>query len=235
MTIDDRLSTRGSVDAVSGATYHAGGMTDRKPSNTASLTSILLLIGLVVTCVWVWKRIPPETQDYLVERMVPLALLALVAGLFLLVIVRKVRRRWQVRQERDRLIARFEQETLPGKRLDLAFALVELNGYRLEGLERVAPALSDLFITTLKTALGDKQHRIRGMAASYLGVLQDKAVVPLLLAALEDDHAYVRASAALALGRMRAGEAKAKLTQVMQEDWDQTVRSRAREALERIV
>lgn len=235
MTIDDRLSTRGSIDAVSGATYHAGGMTDRKPSNTASLTSILLLIGLVVTCVWVWKRIPPETQDYLVERMVPLALLALVAGLFLSVIVRKVRRRWQVRQERDRLIARFERETLPGKRLDLAFALVELNGYRLEGLERVAPALRDLFITTLKTALGDKQHRIRGMAASYLGVLQDKAVVPLLLTALEDDHAYVRASAALALGRMRAGEAKSKLTQVMQEDWDQTVRSRAREALERIV
>jgi HEAT repeat protein len=51
---------------------------------------------------------------------------------------------------------------------------------------------------------------------------------------LEDDHAYVRACAALALGRMRAGEAKKKLEQVMQEDWDQTVRSRAREALERI-
>ena len=229
------LSLRASVDAVSDATYHAGGMTDRKPSNTASLTSILLLIGLVVTCVWVWKRLPPETQDYLVERMVPLALLALGTGLFLLVIVRKVLRRWKVRQERDRLIASFERETLPGKRLDLAFALVELNGYRLDGLERVAPGLRDLFIATLKTALGDKQHRIRGMAASYLGVLQDKAVVPLLLTALEDDHAYVRASAALALGRMRADEAKSKLTQVMQEDWDQTVRSRAREALERIV
>jgi len=210
-------------------------MTDRKPSSAASLTSILLIIGLVVTSVWVWKRIPLETQDYLVERMVPLALLALVAGLLLWVLVQKVRRRWKIRQERDRLMARLEREMSPGERLDLAFALVELNGYRLEGLEQVAPALRDLFITTLKTALGDKQHRIRGMAASYLGVLQDKAVVPLLLTALEDDHAYVRASAALALGRMRASEAKAKLTQVMQEDWDQTVRSRAREALERIV
>ncbi len=210
-------------------------MTDRKPSSAASLTSILLIIGLVVTSVWVWKRIPLETQDYLVERMVPLVLLALVAGLLLWVLVQKVRRRWKIRQERDRLMARLEREMSPGERLDLAFALVELNGYRLEGLEQVAPALRDLFITTLKTALGDKQHRIRGMAASYLGVLQDKAVVPLLLTALEDDHAYVRASAALALGRMRASEAKAKLTQVMQEDWDQTVRSRAREALERIV
>ena len=55
-----------------------------------------------------------------------------------------------------------------------------------------------------------------------------------LLAALEDDHAYVRASAALALGRMRAAEAKQKLMSVMQDDWDQTVRSRAREALERL-
>ncbi|TLY28011.1 MAG: HEAT repeat domain-containing protein [Nitrospirae bacterium] len=210
-------------------------MTDRKPSHAASLTSIFLLIGLVVAGVWVWKRIPPETQDDLVERMVPLALLALVTGLLLLVIVRKVRHRWQIRQERARLMARFEEETSPSQQLDLAFALVELNDYRLEGLERVAPALRDLFIVTVKTALGDKQHRIRGMAASHLGVLQDKVGVPVLLAALEDDHAYVRACAALALGRMRAGEAKAKLAHVMQEDWDQTVRSRAREALERIV
>jgi len=51
---------------------------------------------------------------------------------------------------------------------------------------------------------------------------------------LEDEHAYVRSSAALGLGRLRAGEAKEKLTTVMAEDWDQTVRSRSKEALERI-
>nr|MBI3613174.1 HEAT repeat domain-containing protein [Nitrospirota bacterium] len=90
-------------------------------------------------------------------------------------------------------------------------------------------------MATLKTALGDKQHRVRGMAASHLGALRAKEAIPLLLLALEDDHAYVRASAALALGRMRAAEAKQKLTYMMQEDWDQTVRSRAREALERII
>jgi hypothetical protein len=33
---------------------------------------------------------------------------------------------------------------------------------------------------------------------------------------------------------MRASEAKEKLTAVMEEDWDQTVRSRSKEALERI-
>jgi hypothetical protein len=36
------------------------------------------------------------------------------------------------------------------------------------------------------------------------------------------------------LGRLNAFEAKDKLTVVMQDDWDQTVRSRAREALERM-
>jgi HEAT repeat protein len=72
------------------------------------------------------------------------------------------------------------------------------------------------------------------MAASYLGVLNDKRVIPLLLQALEDEHAYVRSCAALGLGRLRASEAKEKLTTVMEEDWDQTVRSRSKEALERI-
>jgi HEAT repeat protein len=51
---------------------------------------------------------------------------------------------------------------------------------------------------------------------------------------LDDDHWWVRSQAALGLGRMRAKEAKAKLEHMATEDWDQTVRSRCREALERI-
>ena len=72
------------------------------------------------------------------------------------------------------------------------------------------------------------------MAASHLGVLQDKTVVPLLLKALEDDHAYVRSCAALGLGRLRATETRERLKTLVEEDWDQTVRSRAKEALERM-
>jgi HEAT repeat protein len=131
-------------------------------------------------------------------------------------------------------LASFERATVQEKKLEIAFALIDVNGYRAEGLESVTPALRDLFATTLQSALGDKQHRIRGMAASYLGVLNDRTVIPLLLKALEDDHAYVRSCAALGLGRLRASEAKEKLTTVMEGDWDQTVRSRSREALERI-
>jgi hypothetical protein len=225
---------RRALTAFAVPSYDAAVMIHRNHRGQANLTAALLLVGLIVACVWVWKHLPPDTQDYLMEQAVPLALLGLTGFLGLWLVGRKIRRAMKLREERQRLILRFEQEPAPDKRLDLAFTLIELNRYTREGLERVAPAMKELFVTTIKTALGDKQHRTRGMAASYLGVLQDKSVVPLLLAALEDDHAYVRASAALALGRLRADEAKAKLTTVMEEDWDQTVRSRAREALERI-
>jgi HEAT repeat protein len=72
------------------------------------------------------------------------------------------------------------------------------------------------------------------MAASYLSVVQDPSVVSILMQALDDDHWWVRSQAALGLGRMRAREAKEKLAHMATEDWDQTVRSRCREALERI-
>jgi hypothetical protein len=200
----------------------------------ANLTAILALIGLIVASVWTWKRLTPDTQDYVVEQAVPAAVAVAVAGMLGWKVVRNIQRRRARAHARHRLIARFEHETLASKRRDLAFELIEVNRYTLKGLEPIAPALVDVFVTTLKTMLGDKQHRIRGMAASYLGVLQDKQVIPILLKALEDDHAHVRACAALGLGRLKAFEAKDKLTVVMQDDWDQTVRSRAREALERM-
>jgi HEAT repeats len=199
-----------------------------------NVTAALLLVGLVVAGVWVWKRIPPEMQDYIVDYGVPAALGIMLVAMAIWLPIRSLRRRRAVRRQRERLIARFEQETTPAKRLDLAFTLIELNEYELQGLERVAEALSGVFISTLKTAVGDKQHRKRGMAASHLGVLRQQNAVPALLEALEDDHAYVRACAALGLGRMRAVEAKEKLEEKMKDDWDQTVRSRAREALERM-
>jgi HEAT repeat protein len=72
------------------------------------------------------------------------------------------------------------------------------------------------------------------MAASHPGALQDLSVVPLLVKALEDDHAYVRSCAALGLGWLRAFETHKCLKVVTEQDWDQTVRNRAREALERM-
>jgi hypothetical protein len=209
-------------------------MSTRPGSGRTNLAVIATLVGVVIAGVWVWKRLSFDSQDYVIDQAIPMAFVGLViaAGLFLL--VREINRRRGQRRERARLIAAFERATVQEKKREIAFALMEINGYRAEGLEPVTPALRDLFATTLQQALGDKQHRIRGMAASHLGVLNDRSVIPLLLKALEDDHAYVRSCAALGLGRLRASEAKEKLTTVMEGDWDQTVRSRSREALERI-
>ncbi len=209
-------------------------MARRHEQGQANVTAIAILVGLIVAGVWIWKRLPPEVQESVIDQAVPLAAGGLAVGMIVLAVIRKVRRRIAQRHERDRLIAAFQRETAQDKKLELSFALAECNAYRLEGLEAIAPALKDLWSTTLRRALGDKQHRIRGMAASHLGVLQDRSVVPLLVKALEDDHAYVRSCAALGLGRLRAVESRERLTTVMEEDWDQTVRSRAKEALQRM-
>ena len=203
-------------------------------SGQANLTAILLLLGFVVSGVWVWKRLSLDVQDFIIDQAVPLAALSLMALTAIWIIIGKVRKRLDRRKERARLIALLEKQTSSPKRLELAFTMIEVNEYRRAGLEVVAPQLQELFVTTLQRALGEKQHRVRGMAASHLGVIGDDQAVTHLLAALEDDHAYVRSSAALGLGRLRASAAKDKLAYVSKEDWDQTVRSRAREALERI-
>jgi len=197
-------------------------------------TVALLLVGLIITCVWIWKRLTPDIQDVIVEQVVPLAAVAAVVLAGVWIVVRRIRRRREIRRERAVLLAQFQRESSPDKRLDLACELVELNEYRMEGLEVVGKDFLDIFSRTLRTAVGDKQHRTRGMAASYLSVLKDPSVVPTLMTVLDDDHWWVRSQAALGLGRMRASEAKAKLAHMATEDWDQTVRSRCREALERI-
>lgn len=206
------------------------------PSEKGQLTPALLVLFviLIIAGVWIWKRLSPDTQDYLVDQAVPMAAIGIVTVLLLFIPINALRRRRAKSKERTRLLALFERATGQEKRLDLAFALLENNDYRIDGLDSVLPALKELFATTLQRALGDKQHRIRGMAASHLGALQDMSVVPLLMKALDDDHAYVRSCAALGLGRLRATEARDRLKTAMEHDWDQTVRSRAREALGRM-
>ena len=203
-------------------------------SGQANLTTILLLLGLVVSGVWVWKRLSPDMQDLIIDQALPLAALSLAIMAVAWILIGKIVKRRRRNQQRTRLIKLFESQTASDKRLTLAFAVIEVNEYRRVGLEAIASQFQELFVTTLKRALGDKQHQVRGMAASHLGVIGDDTAVAHLLAALEDDHAYVRSSAALGLGRLRASAAKDKLAYVSKEDWDQTVRSRAREALERI-
>lgn len=200
----------------------------------ATLTTVLALLILIVGAAWIWNHLDFDTQDFIIDEIIPVLLLVIVGTLFSWMTVRKIKQKKTRLKRRERLIQQFIQEKAPRKRFDLATELIELNQYKREGLERVASAMAEAFMVTFKRSLGDKQHRIRGMAASYLGIVQHRDSIPLLMKALEDDHAYVRGSAALALGRMRATEAKAKLESIMKEDWDQTVRSRSREAVERM-
>ena len=208
--------------------------TKPETSRAINLFAGLILLGLIVAGIWVWNHLNFDTQDYIVDEIIPIIGLFIVFGVGIWVGIRK----WHAHRDRlhlrDRLLERFEKESSPQKRRDLAFTIIEVNQFEAEGLESITEPMAKLFVWTLNTALGDKQHRIRGMAASYLGILQHRDSIPLLIKALEDDHAHVRANAALALGRMRAQEAKDILEEKMKEDWDQTVRSRSREAWERI-
>lgn len=209
-------------------------MTDHREQGQVHPTAIVILIGLIIAGVWIWKRLSPDTQDYIVDQAVPMAAIGLAFAVILFIPIRAVFRHRAKSQERTKLLSLFERETAQDKKLEMAFTLLEMNGYRIDGLETAVPILRELFVTTLQRALDDKQHRIRGMAASHLGALQDMSVAPLLMKALEDDHAYVRSCAALGLGRLRATDARERLKTVMEHDWDQTVRSRAKEALERM-
>jgi len=209
-------------------------MSTRTEPFGTNLVAIATVTVILIAGVWIWKRLSLDSQDYIIDQAVPMAAIGLVLAIVLFIPIRAVLRHRAKSQERAKLLTLFERETVQDKKLELAFALLEMNEYRVEGLECGIPALKELFITTLQRALGDKQHRIRGMAASHLGALQDLSVVPLLVKALDDDHAYVRSCAALGLGRLRATEARERLKTAMEHDWDQTVRSRAKEALERI-
>ncbi|MGB4994026.1 MAG: hypothetical protein WBO50_02590, partial [Nitrospira sp.] len=123
-------------------------------SGQANLTTILLLLGLVVSGVWVWKRLSPDMQDLIVDQALPLAALSLAVLTLVWILIRKIIARRKKNQQRARLIALFESQTSREKQLKLAFAVIEVNEYRSVGLESIAPQLQELFVTTLKRALG---------------------------------------------------------------------------------
>ena len=62
------------------ASYDADPMT-RRASGQANLPAIALLLGIVITAVWIWKRLSLETQDYIIEQALPIALIGVLCML----------------------------------------------------------------------------------------------------------------------------------------------------------
>src|SRR5256885_11355507 len=111
-------------------------MTSRDQDGQANLTATLLLVGLIVAVVWIWKRLPLVTQDYLVERVIPLTLLGVAVVLFVWVVARKLHRRWKDRLERDPPMIRFWREPSPRKRPGLGVWVIPPKQIKAHGLGR---------------------------------------------------------------------------------------------------
>ena len=107
--------------------YDAGPMR-RSESGNANLAAIVVLVGVIIAGVWVWKRLSLDTQGYVIDQAIPMAFAGLViaAGLFML--VRAFNRRRAQRRERAKLLAAFERATVQEKKLEIAFELIDLNG-----------------------------------------------------------------------------------------------------------
>ena len=123
-------------------------------SGQINLLAALVLVAIVVGGIWVWNHLSFDTQDIIVEEVLPIVLVVILAGVGIWIIIRNIRHRRRICEKRDRLIARFEKESSTQKRLDFAFALIELNRYELKGLESIAEPMAELFIWKLKTGLG---------------------------------------------------------------------------------
>ena len=93
----------------------------------------LLGLGLIVAGIWAWHHLNFDTQDYIVDEIIPIIGVVIILSVGIWVIWRK----WRTRQDRlrlrDRLIQRFQKEPSPQKQRDLAFTLVEVNQYKAQG------------------------------------------------------------------------------------------------------
>ena len=77
------------------------------PPGQVNITAALLLVGAVVAGVWIWKRLSPDLQDYVVDYAVPTIVFVGTVTWGIWLMIRTVRRRRALRRERARLITRF--------------------------------------------------------------------------------------------------------------------------------
>ncbi len=187
---------------------------------------VAILVGFLL-----WSVFPPAWKDFL--KSGPWGIVAaFVAGAIVLVsIVRGVLQRREHKKTHDRVAKVFREATDPALQKRAALWLVDHDRNYPERLADAGPGLFDVLLRIMKT---DAEKLDRTCAANGLGVLGDPRAIGPLLAATNDEYAFVRAEAALALGKLKATEAENRLREMVEDDWDANARGRAKEALERI-
>ena len=187
---------------------------------------VAILVGFLL-----WSVFPPAWKDFLGNGPWGVVAAALAGVLVAWSIVRGVLERREHKKAHDRVAKVFREATDPALQKRAALWLVEHDRNHPERLADAGPALFDALLRVMKT---DPEKLDRTRAANGLGVLGDPRAIAPLLTATKDEYAFVRAEAALALGKLKAGPAAQRLREMVEDDWDANARGRAKEALERI-
>lgn len=189
-----------------------------------------LLVAILVSF-FLWSIFPPAWKDFLREGPWGIVAAALACVLVAGSLVRGVLERREHKRAHDRVAKVFREATDPALQKRAALWLVEHDRNHPERLADAGSALFDVLLRIMKT---DPEKLDRTRAANGLGVLGDPRAIAPLLAATQDEYAFVRAEAALALGKLKATQAEKRLREMVADDWDANARGRAKEALERI-
>ena len=89
-------------------------------------------------------------------------------------------------------------------------------------------------VAKIREALADEDHDVRATALWALVQLGEQDAEEKAQASLDDDHGFVRATAAKLLGDLESAGAAERLSQLLAADSDRWVRLRSAEALSRI-
>ena len=189
-----------------------------------------LLVAILVGF-FLWSIFPEPWKEFLRNGPWGIVAVVLASGIVAISIIRGVLARREHKRAHDRVAKVFREVTDPALQKRAALWLVDHDRDHPERLADAGPALVDVLLRILKS---DTEKLDRTRAANGLGVLSDPRAVGPLLAATMDEYAFVRAEAALALGKLKAKQAEKRLREMVEDDWDANARGRAREALERI-
>ena len=187
---------------------------------------VAILVGFLL-----WSVFPSAWKDFLRDGPWGIVAALVAGGIVMVSIVRGLLRRREHKQAHDRVAKVFREATDPALQKRAALWLVDHDRTHPERLADAGAALFDVLLRIMKT---DTEKLDRTRAANGLGVLGDPRAIGPLLAATQDEYAFVRAEAALALGKLKATEAEKRLREMVEDDWDANARGRAKEALERI-